>query len=113
MKTAVDSLVRMLFLMKILFITFPCEMSVRELCQFRFDVADRVEMIVLIVCLLIGVSDVSMYLASLSLARSMTDTQMYAIAAGVTGALMVSLATFTWYRANMCDPEHVTRRLAK
>ncbi|MGF6440526.1 hypothetical protein [Paraburkholderia youngii] len=106
MKIAIDPLARVLVMVKSLFITCPCGMSVRELCQFRFDVADKVELVVLAICLLAALSGAYMYTV-----HSMTETQMYAISASDTGVLMVSLTAFTWYRADMCDPAHVARRL--
>ena len=106
MKIAIDPLARVLVMVKTLFITFPCGMSVGELCQFRFDVADRVELVVLAICLFAALSGAYMYTV-----HSMTEMQMYATAVSDVGVLMVSLTAFTWYRAAMCDPAHVTRRL--
>lgn len=106
MKIAIDPLSRVLVMVKTLFITFPCGLSVCEICQFRFDVADKVELVVLTICLLAALSGAYMYTVD-----SMTELQMYATAVGDVCVLMVSLTAFTWYRAAMCDPAHVARRL--
>ncbi|MFP3637475.1 hypothetical protein [Paraburkholderia sp. SIMBA_054] len=110
MKKAINKLASFVRSVSLMFSTPTDARAIREICDFRFAMANKAHSVVLATVAIAALGFVYVVISSAMFDLNISSTQLCIGAVAQTFVLLSSFAGFSWYYSAMCNPEAILAR---